>query len=418
MYVPIVNGQQEVIAVLLLTRIGRTITKHEESEIVSLARQVSLALDKLEMYEETARQRQLTRDMINTIQEGIHFMDMQGETLEVNDKMADFFSFFQKGDQRSRFPLDKLLGELEENVTNTSGLTAFIKSIVAGDATASPSVQYEIKQPVHRYMQLYYEPLYRDGVQFGLLLVHRDITREYEVDRMKSEFVSTVSHELRTPLASVLGFAELLLHRELKPERQRKYIHTIHQEARRLTTLINDFLDLQRMESGKQTYIVEPVELTPLIREVVEIQRMGNEKHRFQMHLNNEACTVLGDQDKLRQVLTNLISNAVKYSPEGGEIGINCNVIRGKAILDIKDEAWVSRRMRCQSCLINFTGWTTRTAGKSGGQALALLSSKRLSTSIKATLRLSLNRARAVPLQLQCRCMCRRSILPIWRQPA
>ena len=86
----------------------------------------------------------------------------------------------------------------------------------------------------------------------GTLLVHRDITKEYEIAQMKSEFVSTVSHELRTPLASVLGFTELLLTKELKPERKTKYLQTIYNEAKRLTALINDFLDIQRMESGKQ----------------------------------------------------------------------------------------------------------------------------------------------------------------------
>nr|WP_233167325.1 ATP-binding protein [Paenibacillus roseus] len=337
LYVPIINGQKTVTAILLLTRIGRTITRHEESDMLNLARQVSLALDKLVMYEETERQRQLTRDMLNTIQEGIQFMNMQGETLEVNDKMMDLFQFFRKGGRRLPLSLEKLLQELEGSVIGAGVLTSFINRIVAGEPTVSQSIQYEIKHPVQRFMQLYYEPLYRDGVQFGLLLVHRDITREYEVDRMKSEFVSTVSHELRTPLASVLGFAELLLHRELKPERQRKYMYTIHQEARRLTTLINDFLDLQRMESGKQTYVVEPVELTPLIREVVEIQQLGHDSHNFVLNLD-ESCTVLGDQDKLRQVMTNLISNAVKYSPSGGEVRIACRSIRGKAIVDVQDE--------------------------------------------------------------------------------
>ena len=72
---------------------------------------------------------------------------------------------------------------------------------------------------------------------FGTLLVHRDITKEYEVAQMKSEFVSTVSHELRTPLASVLGFTELLLTKELKPERKTKYLETIYNEAKRLNCL-------------------------------------------------------------------------------------------------------------------------------------------------------------------------------------
>ncbi|MCP1494717.1 signal transduction histidine kinase [Peribacillus frigoritolerans] len=83
-------------------------------------------------------------------------------------------------------------------------------------------------------------------------MVYRDITKEYEVDHMKSEFVSTVSHELRTPLASVLGFTELMLNKPLKPERQTKYLQTIYNEANRLTAVINNILDVQKMVLGKQ----------------------------------------------------------------------------------------------------------------------------------------------------------------------
>ena len=82
---------------------------------------------------------------------------------------------------------------------------------------------------------------------------------------MKSEFVSTVSHELRTPLASVLGFTELLLTKELKPERKTKYLQTIYNESKRLTALINDFLDIQRMESGKQTYEKKYIDITSIV---------------------------------------------------------------------------------------------------------------------------------------------------------
>ncbi len=82
---------------------------------------------------------------------------------------------------------------------------------------------------------------------------------------MKSELVSTVSHELRTPLAGILGLAELLLNKPLAPERQRKYLTAIGQEAERLMALINDFLDVQRMEAGRQTYRWEPVDLVPIM---------------------------------------------------------------------------------------------------------------------------------------------------------
>lgn len=94
---------------------------------------------------------------------------------------------------------------------------------------------------------------------------------------MKSELVSTVSHELRTPLSSVLGFTELLLTKTLKPERQQKYVETIHKEAQRLTNLINDFLDLQRMESGRQQYMMKPLQVNEIVMDV--INRFRHEKN-------------------------------------------------------------------------------------------------------------------------------------------
>src|SRR5690606_2207204 len=116
---------------------------------------------------------------------------------------------------------------------------------------------------------------------------------------------------------SVLGFAELLLHRELKPDRQRSYIATIHQEAHRLTTLINDFLDLQRMESSKQGYDMKPVELGELIGDVIERQQTQASGHAITW--KNEAGDgwIMADRHKLEQVFMNLIGNSIKYSPHG-----------------------------------------------------------------------------------------------------
>ncbi|WP_270170960.1 ATP-binding protein [Paenibacillus sp. SYP-B4298] len=338
LFIPIENSRREVVALLVVTRIGGAITRHDENELLHSCRQVALALAKLEMYEETEQQRQLTRDMINTIQEGIQFINLEGETIEINDKMGEFFDFFQADVFKRGLTLQVLTEQLQKRVVEPAPLVAFIQQVVSGVQRGSQSIQYELNHPQPRHMLLYSEPLYRDDERFGLLLVHRDMTREHEVDRMKSEFVSTVSHELRTPLASVLGFAELLLHRELKPERQRKYIHTIHQEARRLTTLINDFLDLQRMESGKQSYVTETVDMKSLIEEALEAQRVNTSQHELVAEWGELPYTVVGDRDKLRQVLTNLLSNAVKYSPQGGEIHVKCRRDGERLLISVQDQ--------------------------------------------------------------------------------
>jgi signal transduction histidine kinase len=187
-------------------------------------------------------------------------------------------------------------------------------------------------------IQVYVEELYRRNKRFGSLLVHRDITKAYEVDQMKSEFVSTVSHELRTPLSSVLGFTELMLNKQLKPERQQKYLQTIYQEAKRLTALINDFLDVQRMESGKQSYEKKYIDIMPIIKRMVDTCRVNHRAHTFTISQNTDLTLVLGDEDKLTQVLNNPLSNAVKYSPEGCEVKVAVYEKESHLCIDVIDQ--------------------------------------------------------------------------------
>ncbi|MFN7922309.1 MAG: PAS domain S-box protein [Bryobacteraceae bacterium] len=147
-----------------------------------------------------------------------------------------------------------------------------------------------------------------------------DITQQKEAERVKNDLLSTVSHELRTPLTSLRGFAELMLEREFPPERRRKFIEIIHKESTRLSNLINDFLDLQRIESGRQTYKFVPVRLDKMVQETIEIFRGSGTRHQFSVVADAGLPMVMADADRIRQVLTNLISNAVKFAPNGGPI--------------------------------------------------------------------------------------------------
>ncbi|MBD2847749.1 response regulator [Paenibacillus sp. IB182496] len=337
LYIPILDAQDVLKGGIVLTRYGRSIDLQERAEMEGIAAQTALALDKLEMHEQTERQRQMIRDMLDTIHEGVQFMDLEGTTRQINGQMRDFFGV--DADHEIELPLDRFLAHMRVRLREPEPVEAFIcEALKNGGASAGRSLGYELETPEQRHMQLYTEPLFREGRQFGLLIVHRDITREYEVDRMKSEFVSTVSHELRTPLASVLGFAELLLHRELKPERQRKYISTIYQEANRLTGLINDFLDLQRMESGRQAYDMRAVSLSTILQETTELIRARSAAHQFVLDDQSESALVLADRERLRQVLTNLLDNAVKYSPAGGRIEIVSRAAGQWLSVQIRDE--------------------------------------------------------------------------------
>ncbi len=171
-----------------------------------------------------------------------------------------------------------------------------------------------------------------------VVVVVRDLTQRKEVERLKDELVSTVSHELRTPLASVRGFTELMLTRDFAPDKQREYLAIIRGEAERLTNLINDFLDLQRMESGRETYNFAAVSLASCLRKSLDTFTVTNGAHTLRLDLSEPAPVVMADAARLQQVLINLLSNAVKFSPHGGEVILGARTQDDHALVWVRDQ--------------------------------------------------------------------------------
>jgi signal transduction histidine kinase len=141
-------------------------------------------------------------------------------------------------------------------------------------------------------------------------------------EQLKSELVSIVSHEVRTPLASVLGFTSLLLQRDVDPETRRDYLEIIDAQGRRLATLLDDFLNVQRIEEGRLELAEEIVDLKALLREQTQLFRAQSPDHELELTVPSGTLPVLGDAGRLAQVLGNLLSNAIKYSPEGGVVHV------------------------------------------------------------------------------------------------
>ena len=167
--------------------------------------------------------------------------------------------------------------------------------------------------------------------------VHVDISDKKELDNMKSELISTVSHEIRTPLSSVLGFTELLIERDLPEEKRNQYLELIHRESNRLKNLINDFLDIQRIETGGQKLDLEEINLDSIVNEVVELYEIHDD-HQFEVEFETEENRVIADYNKIKQVVTNLVSNSVKYSNKGSKILISINSNQERFKIEVKDQ--------------------------------------------------------------------------------
>jgi PAS domain S-box-containing protein len=160
-----------------------------------------------------------------------------------------------------------------------------------------------------------------DGESVGAVEVVRDVSDEREVDQLKSSLVSTVSHELRTPLTMIQGFSELLLTRDLAEKRSREALRQINDSAERLSRLIEDLLSVSRIESGRLVARTEPELLNEVIDEVV-VTFDKREDRSLVVEVDPHLPKIMADRDKLVQILTNLISNALKYSAPPTQVKI------------------------------------------------------------------------------------------------
>lgn len=162
------------------------------------------------------------------------------------------------------------------------------------------------------------------GQNVSKIFYVRDVTHETEVDRMKSEFLSTAAHELRTPMVSILGFSELLLDsNDFDQETVKELIETIYRQSKSMAAIINELLDLARIEARRgQDFELEWLDLNELVREAVQSFRFPEDNRVPVVHLPAFTAETRGDRRKISQAVLNVVANAFKYSPQGGEISV------------------------------------------------------------------------------------------------
>jgi two-component system phosphate regulon sensor histidine kinase PhoR len=176
------------------------------------------------------------------------------------------------------------------------------------------------------------------GAIFGCVNVFRDVTHEREVDRMKSEFVSTVSHELRTPLTSIRAYAETLRDMVDDNPTVQEFLTVIEEEAVRLTRLINNLLNVSRIESGRIELKHDPVGLAPLVWRAVQTAqpKATTSEVTIAVEIPPNLPPFRGDEDTIQQVLTNLVDNAVKYNRRGGQVQLRA-WLNGGIEVEVRD---------------------------------------------------------------------------------
>jgi signal transduction histidine kinase/CheY-like chemotaxis protein len=275
----------------------------------------------------------INRALLDASVDGIRLVDLEGRTLLANSVIEHLTT------QIFGIPKHATLQEgraIADRLTDPASYIATMETIAA-DPYCATQDDFELAD-VRRAFQRHTGPV-RDsaGELIGRIIVVREITAEREAARLKSELVATVSHELRTPLTGVLGFAELLMHHRLDEATTNRYLKTIHSEAQRLTALVDDFLDVQKIEAGRFTLALESFELGELLEHEVELFSAQSASHQLEFAAVDEPLAMVGDRNRVGQVIANLLSNAIKYSPAGGIVTITATPREGFARVQVSD---------------------------------------------------------------------------------
>ncbi len=313
-----------LLGMLFLFRQRNAFTPLDRQVLNGFIHQASIAVRNARLYRELEQQQSRLAAVIENSAEGVMILDQDRYVISINQTLADLVGVNPQ-DALQRRCSDVL------DLHNVIGFD-FCQSTIAMDLPDAESItcEGEIVRPGgrKRTVTVTYTPL-RDhqGQLLNVLVNVTDITRFREEEELKTTFVSAISHDLKTPVTVIKGNVDLLTRPNTlwNQEEFQDMLRVIRDEADRLEGMINDLLDVSRVAAGALRLEQFPIALVPLLESVVQGARLQTHIHTFVLDFPTEPLPVLlADEDKLRQVFTNLVSNAIKYAPEGGNIRVGC----------------------------------------------------------------------------------------------
>jgi PAS domain S-box-containing protein len=309
--VPLVGPEGVVHGVLsVYAKAPRTWRVEEVEALAAFAGNASAALSSAELYQNVALEKERSVAILSNIADGIVAVDRDGKVVLWN-AAAERITGVPAQEALERTPSEVLQRDLESDRESPAGER--LVSIRRGGEEIWLSLT---------------EAIMRDpaGAVAGRIFAFRDISAERVVEQMKSEFVSNVSRELRSPLTSIYGFAETLLRDDVLfgQEERSTFLGYIASEAGRLTAIVDRLLAVARLDSGDLQVQLATIDLSTVVSEVVSSAKQSHALagHEFVLDLPPEPLAVAADREKLRQIVTDLVDNAVKYSPEGGTVRV------------------------------------------------------------------------------------------------
>ena len=258
--------------------------------------------------------------IVNSIAEGLILVDSNNRVLHINPAAEHLLDL-------SEDSINKDITELIQNDELIQIEQTPSKNEDANFVSEITLVRHDEKLVLRTIASPFLD---ENGQTLGTVYLFDDITREKEIGQMKSDFISLVSHELRTPLTSIIGFVSFILDGKAGAinEKQRNSLVRVQRQSKRLSALINDLLDISRIESGRIQMAQQSISLLEIVTQRLEEIRPQADEKSIQLNLTapESVPEILGDEARMGQVFTNLIGNAIKFTPNNGDVSINVEV--------------------------------------------------------------------------------------------
>ncbi|WP_195571851.1 two-component system histidine kinase PnpS [Paenibacillus sp. 1001270B_150601_E10] len=306
-----------------MTRVAKRITHMDyqartttvgSDEIGQLGAAINAMADSLQVQMTQIREQQnRLQSVLEHMMNGIIMVDEQGQVVLTNKKAEELLGIKSKAVIGQSLSETRIPFELIEMVHETLDK----RNLLHDELT--------IYYPEERLLDVNVVPVYfTDQEWAGVLLLMQDMSKIRQLERMRSEFVANVSHELKTPIAAVKGFTETLMNGAMNDtEIAQSFLKIIHDESERLNRLIGDILQLSKIEAKRVPLLFSPVFMPSFMEDTVNMLRKEAEKKHIDIFMTvEEDMYIEADEDRLRQIVLNLLSNAINYTPDGGRVNI------------------------------------------------------------------------------------------------
>jgi PAS domain S-box-containing protein len=324
--VPVGGAEGATVGVLAVyASMPREWREEEIEALLAVAASTSAALSNAELYQRVALERERSVAILANIAEGIVAVDRDGKVVLWNSA-AEGITGVSASVALGRAPVDVLQRSLESPDDEARG------NRLVPISRGREEVWLSVTEAVMR------DPL---GAVAGRIFAFRDISGDRLVEQVKSDFVSTVSHELRTPLTSIYGFAETLLRQDVMfgEEERQTFLRYIASESQRLTSIVDTLLNVARLDTGDLQVNLAETDVRDVVGQVLEtVSEAEVDGHEFVVDLPDEPLAARADPEKLRQVCTILVENAIRYSPEGGTVTVGASRHQDMVEVSVADE--------------------------------------------------------------------------------